>query len=184
MQQYQPKGVCSHLVDIAGVQPDGVASLGTGVPETQEVIGDLRWARNLCGPCETQHQQIQYQTIVLHDKGGKLQTPDQTIRVGMRHVLVGNHDVVLGSDVVCNVVVQDQPQQPAHRRTMRWCETTCGALSVAASCCKRSCIQLKCCLQCYTQSLGQNRVSKIHTALQLTALHCFHAVHSIFVLLE
>ena len=113
------EGVYSHLVDVARVQPDRVASLGTGVPETQEVIGDLRWASNLCGPCETQHQQIQHQTTVLHDKGGKLQTPDQTIGVGVRHVLVGNHNVVLGSDVVCNVVVQNQPQQPAHKQTSR-----------------------------------------------------------------
>ena len=117
----------SHLVDVAGVQPDGVASLGAGVPEAQEVVGDLRGASNLCGSSQAQHQQIQYQPIVLHDKGSKLQTPDQTIGVGVRHVLVGDHNVVLGCDVVCNVVVQDQPQKPAkkHRDDENPCRMHC-----------------------------------------------------------
>lgn len=109
----------SHLVDVASVQPDGMASLSAGVPEAQEVIGDLRGTSNLCSPCKTQHEQIQHQAIVLHDEGGKLQTPDQTIGVGVRHVLVGDHNVVLGRDVVCNVVVQDQPQKPAMNTRIR-----------------------------------------------------------------
>ena len=107
-----PRDGCTHLVDVAGVQPDGVARLGASISEAQEVIGYLRRASNLCGSCETQHEQVQHQAIVLHDKGSKLQAPDQPIGVGVSHVLVGNHNIVLGRDVVSNVVVQHQPQQP------------------------------------------------------------------------
>lgn len=108
-----PRDCYTHLVDVAGVQPDGVARLGASISEAQEVIGYLRRASNLCGTCQTQHEQVQHQAIVLHDKGSKLQTPDQPIGIGVSHVLVGNHNVVLGSDVVSNIVVQHQPQQPA-----------------------------------------------------------------------
>ena len=105
-----------YLVDVTRVQPDGMACLSASISETQEVIGNLRWTSNFCGPCQAQHQQIQHQTVVLHHKRSKLQTPDQTICVGMRHVLVGNHNVVLGCDVVCNVVVQHQPEKPAKQQ--------------------------------------------------------------------
>ncbi len=109
----KPGDCCTHLVDVAGVQPDGVARLGASISEAQEVIRYLRRASNLCGTSETQHEQVQHQAVVLHDKGSKLQTPDQPIGVGVSHVLIGNHNVVLGCDVVSNVVVQHQTQQPA-----------------------------------------------------------------------
>lgn len=86
--------------------------LGAGVLEGQEVIGNLRWASNLSGTSQSQHEQVQHQAIVLHDEGGKLQAPDQSIGIGVSHVLVGNHNVVFGCDVVSNVVIQDQPQKP------------------------------------------------------------------------
>ncbi len=94
-----------------------MARLDASISEAQEVIGYLRRASDLCGTCETQHEQVQHQAIVLHDKGSKLQTPDQPIGVRVSHVLVGNHNVVLGCDVVSNVVVQHQPQQPADSRS-------------------------------------------------------------------
>lgn len=103
-----------YLVDVAGVQPDGMSCLSASVLEGQEVIGNLRCASNLTGTSEAQHEQVQDQAIVLHDKGCKLQASNQAIGVGVGHVLVGNHNVVLGCDVVCNVVIQHQPQKPAY----------------------------------------------------------------------
>lgn len=93
-----------------------MACLSAGVLESQEVVGNLWWPGNLSSTGQTQHEQVQHQAIVLHDEGRKLQPSDQPIGIGVGHVLIGNHNVVLGCDVVCNVVIQNQPQKPARQK--------------------------------------------------------------------
>lgn len=83
--------------------------------ECQEVIGQLRWASHFTGTLQAQQQQVQHQSIVLCDEGGELQATQDTIGVGVVHVLVGDDHVVLGCHVVSNVVVHDQTQQPVHQ---------------------------------------------------------------------
>mmetsp|Transcript_8730 Transcript_8730/g.18587 ORF Transcript_8730/g.18587 Transcript_8730/m.18587 type:complete len:747 (-) Transcript_8730:2392-4632(-) len=104
------------LVDVARVEADGVPRLSAHVPEGQELVGHLGRARHFTGPCEAQQQQVQDQTVVLRDEAGKLQSSDEAVAVGVAHVLVRNHHVVLGGDVVGNVVVHNQAQQPVHER--------------------------------------------------------------------
>lgn len=71
---------------------------------------------NLGGARETQHEQVQHETVVLDNEGRELEAADEAIGVGVRHILVGNHHIVLGRHVVRDVVVQDQTQQPVQQR--------------------------------------------------------------------
>ena len=47
----------------------------------------------------------------MDDKGGKLETADDPVRVGVVHVFVVNDDVVLGRHVVGDVVVYDESKE-------------------------------------------------------------------------
>ena len=87
--------------------------------------GDLGRAR------EAQHEQVQDEAVVLHDEAGELEAADEAVRVGVRHVLVRDHHVVLGRHVVRDVVVQDQPQQPVQQRQVHLfgCATSQARLS-------------------------------------------------------
>ena len=60
---------------------------------------------------KTQNKQVQHKAVVLHNKGGELQTAYDPVRVGVVHVLVVDDDVVLGCHVISDVVVHDQTQQ-------------------------------------------------------------------------
>lgn len=74
-------------VDVTAVQSDWVGAFCGSVLETEEVIGHLRWAGHLTGTVQAKHQQIHHQAVVLHDERGKLETPDDAVRVGVVHVL-------------------------------------------------------------------------------------------------
>lgn len=76
-----------YSVDVSAVEADGVRDLGGSVLEGEEVVGQLRGPGHLAGPLQAQHQQVQNQTVVLHDEGGKLQATDYSIAVGVVHVL-------------------------------------------------------------------------------------------------
>lgn len=76
-----------YAVNVSAVEADGVGALCGCILERQEVIGHLRGSSHLTGPVEPQHQQVHDQAVVLHDERGKLQTTDDTVRVGVVHVL-------------------------------------------------------------------------------------------------
>jgi hypothetical protein len=98
-------------VNVACVQTDWVLGLCGTITELQEVVGALRWSSHFARALQAQKKQIDDQTIVLEDERGKLQTSDHTIAVNVVHVLVVQLNVVLGRDVVCQVVVHDQAEQ-------------------------------------------------------------------------
>ena len=97
-------------VHIPGVQTNRMGGLGVHVLEGEEVVGHLGWTSHLAGPVEAEDQEVHHEAIVLHYERGKLKSPDNSIGVGVIHVLVVDHHVVLGSHVVGDVVVHDQPQ--------------------------------------------------------------------------
>lgn len=74
-------------VDVAAVEPDRVRRLRVDVLECQEVVGHLRRTGHLWWSLQTQNQQVQHQTVVLHDEWGELQTSDDTVTVCVVHVL-------------------------------------------------------------------------------------------------
>ena len=92
-----------------------MGDLGVHVLEGEEVVGHLGWTSHLAGPVEAEDQEVHHEAIVLHYERGKLKSPDNSIGVGVIHVLVVDHHVVLGSHVVGDVVVHDQPQQPVEQ---------------------------------------------------------------------
>lgn len=124
-----------YAVDVAAVQSDRVSGLGSGVLETEEVVGHLWRAGHLTGAVQTKDQQIHHQAVVLHDERSKLQTSDDAVRVGVIHVLedrrlftsttdndaflfnikrrtyfVVDDHVVLGRHVISDVVVNNKAQ--------------------------------------------------------------------------
>mmetsp|Transcript_100146 Transcript_100146/g.251032 ORF Transcript_100146/g.251032 Transcript_100146/m.251032 type:complete len:367 (+) Transcript_100146:3702-4802(+) len=98
-------------IQVSAVQPDGMSQLRIDILESQEFVRKLRRPRHLRGPSEAKLQEVQYKAIILEHKRTKLQTLDEAIRVCVVHVLVIDHDVVLGGHVVGNIVVHNQPQQ-------------------------------------------------------------------------
>ena len=76
-----------HTVHVARVESYGVAGLGVHVLVREEVVGHLRRPRHLAGPLETQHQEIQHQSIVLDYERRKLQSSYYPIRIGVVHIL-------------------------------------------------------------------------------------------------
>ncbi len=64
-----------------------MAGLSLHVLEGEEVIGHLRGSGHLTSSLQAQYQEVQHQPVVLHYEGGKLETTDDPVRVGMVHVL-------------------------------------------------------------------------------------------------
>lgn len=59
------------LVDVAGVEANGVPRLCAGVPEAQELVGDLGRPGNLTGTCQTQQQQVHHQPCGISTSDGQ-----------------------------------------------------------------------------------------------------------------
>lgn len=93
-----------------------MTDLGWCILERQEIVRHLRRARHFTGSLQTQHQKIQHETVVLRDERSKLQTTNDSITVGVVHVLVIDDDVVLRSHVISNVVINDQAKQSIEKR--------------------------------------------------------------------
>lgn len=74
-------------VDVSAVQANGVGTLCSTVLEAEEIVGHLWRSSHLAGTVKTQNEQVHHQAIVLHNEGGKLQAPDDAVRVGVVHVL-------------------------------------------------------------------------------------------------
>lgn len=79
-------------IDVAAVQSDRVSALCRCVLETEEVVGHLWWASHLAGTVQAQHKQVHHQAVVLYDERGKLETPDDTVGVGVVHILDRQED--------------------------------------------------------------------------------------------
>mmetsp|Transcript_70723 Transcript_70723/g.165865 ORF Transcript_70723/g.165865 Transcript_70723/m.165865 type:complete len:432 (+) Transcript_70723:3649-4944(+) len=103
-------------VQVAAIQPDRMPQLSVHVLEGQELIGQLGWSSDLRGPGQAQHQEVQHHAVVLEHKGAELQTLDEAIGVCVVHVLVIDHNVVLRSHVVRNVVINDKAEQAIQQR--------------------------------------------------------------------
>mmetsp|Transcript_4532 Transcript_4532/g.13244 ORF Transcript_4532/g.13244 Transcript_4532/m.13244 type:complete len:1314 (+) Transcript_4532:2393-6334(+) len=99
------------LVDVAGVEPHGVARLRGHVREGEEVVGHLGRARELRRAGEAQGEEVEDEPVVLADEGGELEAAHEAVGVGVVHVLEGDGHVVLGRHVVGDVVVHDEPKQ-------------------------------------------------------------------------
>lgn len=64
--------------------------------ERHEPCGTVGTGTPTRGAGQAQKQQVEHQAVVLGDEGGELQAADDAVRVGVRHVLVADHHVVLG----------------------------------------------------------------------------------------
>ena len=96
-------------VDISGVEPNRMRHLRVHILKAEKVIRHLRRSGHLRGPVEAEHEQVHDEAVVLDDEGGELEAADDAVAVGVVHVLVVDHHVVLGRHVVGNVVVNNQP---------------------------------------------------------------------------
>ena len=103
-------------VNVSAVQAYRVTLLRRRVAVRQEIIRHCRRPGNLRRSRETQHKEVEHQTIELHHEGGELEPADETVRVGVVHVFERDVDVVLGCHVVSDIVVEDEAEQPVEQR--------------------------------------------------------------------
>jgi hypothetical protein len=94
-------------VNIPAVHANRMSLLSSFVLEAHELIGLLGRASQIGCARESQRQQIQDQTVVLENEGGKLQTLEDSVRVCVVHVFVSQHYVVFSCHVVSDVVVNN-----------------------------------------------------------------------------
>jgi len=99
------------FVDIARVKADRMADFGGRIAVLEEIVGHLRGTGLFAGSLEAEDEEIHDETIVLENERGKLQSADETVRVRVGHVLVGQHSVVLSRDIVGQVAVQDESEE-------------------------------------------------------------------------
>ena len=64
------------MINIMGVQANGVLSLRCRILVLQEVVGHLRRPSHFACMSQTKDKQIENQVIVLEDECGELQTTD------------------------------------------------------------------------------------------------------------
>jgi len=98
-------------LDVSGIQTNGVLRLHLDVVVGQKVVRQIWRSSHLGSSLQSKNQDVQDETIVLDDEGRELETSNQSIRVDVVHVLVVEHDVVLGRHVVSNVMIDDESQQ-------------------------------------------------------------------------
>ena len=67
-----------------------MADLRFDVGKGEVFVGALRNTGELACPRQTKDEQIQNKTIVLNDEARKLQSSDESVRIGMHHVLVAD----------------------------------------------------------------------------------------------
>lgn len=103
-------------VDVSGVESDRVPRLGRRVPELEEVVGHLRGSSHLARPLQSEDEQVEDESVVLEDERRELETSDHSKVVDMRHILVRQDRVVLGRNVVGQVVVEDESKQSVEER--------------------------------------------------------------------
>lgn len=118
------------------IQPNGVFDLHVDIPEAEEVVRRLRRPRDLRRPREPEDEEVQHQPVVLVDERSELQAADQAVGVGVVHVLVVEHHVVLAGHVVRDVVVHDQPQQTGQQGEICWTKT--GRRRLRCTFCKKN----------------------------------------------
>ena len=98
-------------IHISRVEPDRMRDLCINVLETQEIVRHLRRAGHLRRTVQSQHQQVHHKSIVLDDEGGELQSTDYSVTVGVVHILVVHHHIVLRRHVIGNVVIHNKPEK-------------------------------------------------------------------------
>jgi hypothetical protein len=87
-------------IDVSRVETDGVSCLGRRIPELEEVVGHLRRSGHLARTLESEDEDVEDETVVLEDEGRELKSSDHSEGVDVRHVLVGEDDVVLARTVI------------------------------------------------------------------------------------
>jgi hypothetical protein len=98
-------------INITGVQADGVTSLCSRIAILQEVIGHLWRTGHFASLLQAKNEEITDKTVVLEDKGRELKTTNETERIRVRHILVGQHHVILCSDVIRQVVIENEMKE-------------------------------------------------------------------------
>jgi hypothetical protein len=100
-----------NAVDVSHVESNRMRALDLDVLIGEEVVGQLWRSGHLACAPQAEHEQVEHETVVLHDERGELQAAYDAVRVRVVHVFVVDHDVVLRCHVVGDVVVYDETQQ-------------------------------------------------------------------------
>ena len=93
-------------IHVAQVEMDRMPCFSSGVVELKEIILHLWRSSHLTSPLQAQNKDIEHETIILEDKGRKLEPANHTVCIHMRHVLASRDGIVLHSDVIGRIVVQ------------------------------------------------------------------------------
>ena len=98
-------------INITGIQADGVTSLCSRIAILQEVIRHLWRTGHFAGSLQAKNEEIKDKTVVLEDKGRELKTTNETERIRVCHILVSQHRVILRSDVIRQVVIENETKE-------------------------------------------------------------------------
>ena len=98
-------------INISRIQPDRMASFCSRIPVLQKVVWHLGWSSHLTGSLKAKNEQVKNKTIVLKHESRKLETTNEAEGIDVRHILVSERGVILGSDVIRKIVVKNESEQ-------------------------------------------------------------------------
>ena len=97
-------------INITGAQAYGVTGLCSRIARLQEVIEHLWRTGHFPSLLQAKNEEIKDETIVLEDKGRELRTTNETEHIHVRHILVGQHRIILRSDVIRQDVIENETE--------------------------------------------------------------------------
>lgn len=98
-----------HMVNISHVHSDRMTGFNFYGLEKHKLILILRRTCQFRCSSQTQNQQVNDHSIKLVNEGCELKPHDNSIKVGMVHILEINRYIVLCSHVICDVMIYNQP---------------------------------------------------------------------------
>ena len=99
------------MVNIAKIDSDGMFGLKLDGLVDHELVLVKGRTSNLVGSIEANNEKINDESIELEDKRSELKSHQQSIIVGMIHILKTDYHIVFSRHVVSNVMVNYQSQQ-------------------------------------------------------------------------
>lgn len=84
-----------------------MSHLSFNIFKTHEFVWLIYGTCKLESSLFSKNAKIEHKTIILENEARKLESPYETIRIGVTHIFVANWHVVLRGNIICQIVIHD-----------------------------------------------------------------------------
>ncbi len=100
------------MINIPQIDPDGVSGFSLDALKDKELILIESRPCKLIRPSEAHDEDVDDDPVELENEAGELEHHEHPIEIDMVHILEIDRYIVLGSHVVCQIAVHNEPEQP------------------------------------------------------------------------